>query len=143
MGSWANTLFVKADNAAAVASEIQSMLLDRGLKLSTAPAKSQIGPGWMARQDESLVAEFLGPSGSPNDATRPGEPRCGHSGSAGARRRGGPSFGSNGHASQTPFGAGDFAEDEFDDEFDDDLNVEDFDDDGERWIVSGRAVAVR
>ena len=120
MGSWANSLFVKANDAASVAGEIQSILLARGLKPSTAPAKSQIGPGWMARQDEALVAEYLGHSGAAKDATSAGESR---------RGRGGSSFGANGHAGQTPFGAGDFAEDEFDDEFDDDLNVDDLDDD--------------
>ena len=154
MGSWANTLFVKSDDAAAVATVIETLLLARGLKLSTAPAKSQIGPGWMARQDEALVAEYLGNhGGAAGDAADAGQARSGRGKSADLRR-GVSTFGANGDADHTPFGAGDFDEDEFDDEFDEDLNVDDFDEEGDfddgRYAVhgdfgdedEGRAVAV-
>jgi hypothetical protein len=129
MGSWANTLFVKSDDAAAVATGIESLLLARGFKLSTTPAKSQIGPGWMARQDEALVAEVFGQRDSANGATDDaGQSRSGRGAVAGGRRVS-SSFADNGNGHQTPFGAGDFDEDEFDDEFDEDLNIDDFDDD--------------
>jgi hypothetical protein len=130
MGSWANTLFVKADNAEAVAKEIETTLLARGYKLNTAPAKSQVGPGWMARQDEELVAEYFGKrDGASDEGSDAGQFRSGRGG-AGVLRRGESSFDDDAEfdAGEAEFDADDL-DDDFDDEFDEDLDVDAYADD--------------
>jgi hypothetical protein len=105
MGSWANTLFVKADDARTVVAEIETLLLERGYKPGAAPAKSQVGAGWMARQDQELVADFFA-QGAP----------------------GGTQAGAAVKRSNVDSG---FKQDDFDDEFDEDLDVGGFDEDGD------------
>lgn len=129
MGSWANTLFVKSEDVAAVATQIESLILARGFKLAAAPAKSQIGPDWTARDDETF-AQYLSQHGDDTaDASKSRPRRGGLAGLLGGRDR---SFGANGDTDETTFGAADFDEDEFDDEFDEDLDLDNDDgDDGE------------
>jgi len=133
MGSWGNSLHVKCNDAQAVARTIEQLLLARGYKLSTAPVKSQVGQGWMARQDEALVAEYFGKRGAS------GEKQSGTTATAGG-------FGTNGNGDAASswlggkdLNAGDFADhdfdeddfdaNDFDDEFDEDLDLGGFDDD--------------
>src|SRR5262245_1028503 len=134
MGSWANSLHVKADDAKKVVAEIQNLLLARGYKLAAAPAKSRVGEGWTPRYFEEIVAQYEG------DPKGPGGKQSGPNQSGGTATADG--FASNGDKSNAGgFGAkgfgkpgggkqrfdGDFGESDFDDEFDEDFDNQDDD----------------
>jgi hypothetical protein len=110
MGSWANSLHVRAEDARTVVAAIEELFLARGYKLSEAPVKSRVAPGEMSRQDEALVAEITG-----QRTSRGGKPSA------------------NGEHTRDRFGGngfdGDFGEGDFDDEFDEDFDVEGLEDD--------------
>jgi hypothetical protein len=111
MGSWANSLHVRADDARIVVEAIEELFLARGYKLSEAPVKTRVAPGELSRQDEALVAEITGQRGGRSSQ---------HFKNGDARGR----FGGNGFD-------GDFGESDFDDEFDEDFDVEGMDDEFE------------
>jgi hypothetical protein len=134
MGSWANSLHVKADDPKKVVAEIQNLLLARGYKLAAAPAKSRVGEGWTPRYVEEITAQY---EGDPKDT---GPKQSGPNQSGGTATADG--FASNGDKSNTGrFGAkgfgkpgggkqrfdGDFGESDFDDEFDEDFDNQDDD----------------
>jgi hypothetical protein len=127
MGSWSNSLHVKCDDARAVARSIEQLLLARGYTLSTAPVKSQVGQGWMARQDEALVAEYFGKQGAGKTDNGAATSAAGF-GTNGDGDAKGPWLGGK-EIKAGRFDDDGFYSDDFDDEFDEDLDVDEFDDD--------------